>query len=99
MSGLYWHILLVGMDSRVVVAARLEATRSKNDLHFPPKSRTHHDCFTHVCDQIYLRDLRFIDQFSSGRYAGPTFLARRNCVIVNVGHVRAIVMRDPFATS
>jgi hypothetical protein len=41
-----------------------------------------------------LRDLRVIDQFSSGRYAGPAFLARRNCVIVNVGHVRAIVMRD-----
>jgi Mg2+ and Co2+ transporter CorA len=30
----------------------------------------------------------------SSRYAGPAFLARRNCVIVNVGHVRAIVMRD-----
>lgn len=42
-----------------------------------------------------LRDLRIIDQFSpSGRYAGPAFLARKNCVIVNVGHVRAIVLRD-----
>lgn len=40
-----------------------------------------------------LRDLRIIDQ--CGRYyAGPAFLARRNCIIVNVGHVRAIVMRD-----
>jgi len=44
-----------------------------------------------------LRDLRIIDQFSNNgasRYAGPAFLARRNCIIVNVGHVRAIVMRD-----
>ena len=42
-----------------------------------------------------LRDLRIIDQFSpSGRYAGPAFLARKNCVIINLGHVRAIVMRD-----
>ena len=41
-----------------------------------------------------LRDLRIIDQCSGNRYAGPAFLARRNCVIVNVGHVRAIVMRD-----
>ncbi len=37
-----------------------------------------------------------IDQFSTSneRYSGPAFLARSNCVIVNVGHVRAIVMRD-----
>jgi hypothetical protein len=42
-----------------------------------------------------LRDLRVIDQFSTnGRYSGPAFLARTNCVIVNVGHVRAIVMRN-----
>mmetsp|Transcript_21337 Transcript_21337/g.31667 ORF Transcript_21337/g.31667 Transcript_21337/m.31667 type:complete len:663 (-) Transcript_21337:501-2489(-) len=30
----------------------------------------------------------------SSRYSGPAFLARKNCVIVRVGHVRAIVMRD-----
>ena len=49
-----------------------------------------------------LRDLRIIDQLSynggggggASRYAGPAFLARRNCIIVNVGHLRAIVMRD-----
>ncbi len=42
-----------------------------------------------------LRDLRVIDQFSTNqRYSGPAFLARSNCVIVNVGHVRAIVMKD-----
>ncbi len=48
-----------------------------------------------------MRDLRIIDQCSynssgatTSKYAGPAFLARRNCVIVNVGHVRAIVMRD-----
>jgi len=42
-----------------------------------------------------LRDLRVIDQFAAGgRYAGPAFLARKKCVVVNVGHVRAIVMRD-----
>jgi len=42
-----------------------------------------------------LRDLRVIDQFAaSGWYAGPAFLARKKCVVVNVGHVRAIVMRD-----
>lgn len=48
-----------------------------------------------------MRDLRIIDQVSynnggtvTSKYAGPAFLARRNCVIVNVGHVRAIVMRD-----
>lgn len=36
-----------------------------------------------------------IDQFSMNeRYSGPAFLARSNCVIVNVGHVRSIVMRD-----
>ena len=43
-----------------------------------------------------LRDLRVIDQFSdNGRLLiGPAFLSRKNCVIVNVGHVRAIVMRN-----
>lgn len=44
-----------------------------------------------------LRDLRVIDQFSdNGRLGsiGPAFLSRKNCVIVNVGHVRAIVMRN-----
>jgi Mg2+ and Co2+ transporter CorA len=50
-----------------------------------------------LCESLgcALRDLRVIDQFSSnGRYSGPAFLARSNCVIVNVGHVRAIVMRN-----
>ena len=48
-----------------------------------------------LCESLgcALRDLRVIDQFN-GRYSGPAFLARSNCVIVNVGHVRAIVMRD-----
>ncbi|GFH51415.1 hypothetical protein CTEN210_07891 [Chaetoceros tenuissimus] len=55
-----------------------------------------------------LRDLRVIDHFSDNgrlRFIGPAFLARKNCVIVNVGHVRAIVMRNqvlvflPEATS
>lgn len=44
------------------------------------------------------RDLRVIDPFlmttGSTRYSGPAFLTRKNCVIVHVGHVRAIVMRD-----
>eukprot|EP00559_Dactyliosolen_fragilissimus_P006043 CAMPEP_0184866234 /NCGR_PEP_ID=MMETSP0580-20130426/21475_1 /TAXON_ID=1118495 /ORGANISM="Dactyliosolen fragilissimus" /LENGTH=692 /DNA_ID=CAMNT_0027365801 /DNA_START=174 /DNA_END=2252 /DNA_ORIENTATION=- len=31
---------------------------------------------------------------TSSLYAGPAFLARSHCVIVHVGHVRAIVMRD-----
>mmetsp|Transcript_1211 Transcript_1211/g.2203 ORF Transcript_1211/g.2203 Transcript_1211/m.2203 type:complete len:664 (+) Transcript_1211:256-2247(+) len=50
-----------------------------------------------LCESLgcALRDLRVIDQFSTnGRYSGPAFLARSNCVIVNVGHVRAIVMRN-----
>jgi Mg2+ and Co2+ transporter CorA len=50
-----------------------------------------------LCESLgcALRDLRVIDQFSTNeRYSGPAFLARSNCVIVNVGHVRAIVMRD-----
>lgn len=48
-----------------------------------------------LCESLgcALRDLRVIDQFN-GRYSGPAFLARSNCVIVNVGHVRAIVMRE-----
>lgn len=55
-----------------------------------------------------LRDLRVIDQFSDNgrlRFNYPAFLVRKNCVIVNVGHVRAIVMRNqvlvflPEATS
>lgn len=44
-----------------------------------------------------LRDLRVIDFFSDNgrlRFIGPAFLSRKNCVIVNVGHVRAIVMRN-----
>ena len=50
-----------------------------------------------LCESLgcALRDLRVVDQFSAnGRYSGPAFLARSNCVIVNVGHVRAIVMRN-----
>lgn len=50
-----------------------------------------------LCESLgcALRDLRVIDQFSnSGRYSGPAFLARSNCIVVNVGHVRAIVMRN-----
>ena len=44
------------------------------------------------------RDLRVIDPLvataGNSRYSGPAFLARKNCVIVHVGHVRAIIMKD-----
>ena len=53
-----------------------------------------------ICQSLNcaLRDLRIIDQLSynggggssgsggTSRYSGPAFLARRNCIIVNVGH-------------
>lgn len=41
-----------------------------------------------------LRDLRVIDQFAPGGRYSAAFLARKNGVIVTVGHIRAIVMRD-----